>query len=278
MTLKIKPNVSYSGSYVTLKIDLEANEGSIEASGLPNVNKRMSSQTVTLKDGQTAVISGLMKDREEETFTKIPLLGDIPILGWLFRNSVMKKSTTTLMIFITPHIVYGANDLAQIYDKKVKERDEILTAAFGKRNTMFDKRLPTLEQGSYKADEYDKLEEESNKKFLNEVRKDAGYTPEEVQKLQKVDNDREKNAAKGEGEEGTEESKDNKDMEESITVPMDGPSGDEGGAFGGGADGVPPPPPPPPAVNEPTYDGGEGGGGFEPPPPPEPPPEPMDNP
>ena len=280
LTLKIKPNVSYSGSYVTLKIDLEANEGGLEANGLPNVNKRQSSQTVTLKDGQTAVISGLMKDRETETFTKIPLLGDIPILGWLFRNSTMSKDTTSLMIFITPHIVYGANDLAQIYEKKVKERDELMAASFGKRTTTLDKRMPSLEAGSYKADEYDRMEEASGKQFLNEIRKDAGYTPDEVNKLEKVDTDREKNMEKGEDGAQPDESK---DIEESITVPMDGPS-EEGGAFGGAGDsgvGMPvpsAPPPPPPPMNEPTYDGGDGGGGYEPPPPPEPPPEPMESP
>ena len=278
LTLKIKPNVSYSGGYVTLKIDLEANEGSIGREGLPNVNKRQSSQTVTLKDGQTAVISGLMKDREEEIFSKIPLLGDIPILGWLFRNSQLTKETTSLMIFITPHIVYGANDLAQIYEKKVKERDELLAASFGTRSTNFDKRLPTLEQGSYKADDYDRMEEESEKKFLNEVRKDAGYTAEEVDKLKKVDENREKPGDKSlENGEGGEP----KDIEESITVPMDGPS-DEGGTYGGGDTGgmaTPIPPPPPPPMNEPSYDnGGDTGGGYEPPPPPEAPPETMESP
>ena len=128
----MKPNVAHSGNYVTMKLDIEANEGALDPSTqLPSVSKRQTSQIVTVKNGQTAVISGLVRRREEESFQKIPLLGDIPILGWLFRNSTIAKDTTSLMIFLTPHVVFGANDLAAIYKEKVEERDGMLKSAFG---------------------------------------------------------------------------------------------------------------------------------------------------
>ena len=123
LSLEIKPTIARSGNYVTFKLDLEANEGQIDPeSGLPDINKRITSQIVTVKHGQTAVVSGLIKRRDNESYQKIPILGDIPLLGWLFRNSAIKKEVTSLMIFLTPYVVYGANDLAKIYEIKVKER------------------------------------------------------------------------------------------------------------------------------------------------------------
>ncbi|MES2745929.1 MAG: type II secretion system secretin GspD, partial [Bdellovibrionota bacterium] len=161
LSLEIKPNISHAGNYVTMKVDLEANEGGLDQNtGVPKINKRQTSQIVTVKNSQTVVVSGLVKRRESEVFQKIPLLGDIPLLGWLFRNSQLQKETTSLMIFLTPHVVYGANDLAAIYDKKVAERDELMGSAFGTdSDDDFTKALPTRADGQYKPDEMDALEE-----------------------------------------------------------------------------------------------------------------------
>ncbi|WP_159455116.1 type II secretion system secretin GspD [Pseudobacteriovorax antillogorgiicola] len=176
LSLEMKPNVAHSGNYVTLKLDLEANEGSIDANtNLPNISKRQTSQLVTVKNGQTAVISGLVKRREEESFQKIPLLGDIPILGWLFRNSTISKATTSLMIFLTPHVVFGANDLAAIYEKKVEQRDELLRSAFGfDEDDAFYRALPTKKDGVYQADAQDAMEEEQRRQFLKDLQEEMG--------------------------------------------------------------------------------------------------------
>jgi general secretion pathway protein D len=272
LTLKIKPNVSYSGSYVTLKVDVEANEGGIKE-GLPDVNTRQSTQTVTLKDGQTAVISGLVKSRENEVYKKIPLLGDIPILGWLFRNTELTKQTTSLMIFITPHIVYGANDLARIYEDKVKERDELMAKAFGKdKDDEFNKKLPTLEEGRYKNDPYDQMEEANQKKFLEEIRAEAGYAPETAAGGEN------KPAASGEGGDNQDKGQKKGPSEEPITVPTDGAiDGGGGGMDMGPAPGVPAPLPPPPMMDGGYIPPDDGGGDFMPPEPP-PPPEPIEPP
>ena len=177
LSLNLKPNISHSGNYVTMKLDLEANEGSIDANtNLPNINKRKSSQLVTVRNGQTAVISGLVKRREQELYQKIPLLGDIPILGWLFRNSFLQKTTTSLMIFITPYVVYGANDLAAIYRKKINERDSILSAAFGADpDDAFNLSMPNLSDGEYQPNSIDEYEEQQQKEFLEEMRREMGY-------------------------------------------------------------------------------------------------------
>ncbi len=131
LTLEVKPNISHSGKYVTLKVDIEANEGSIDpATGLPNINKRQTDLTVTLANGNTAVISGLNKTRENRTHQKIPLLGDIPLLGWLFRNTRSENIKSSLLITITPQVIYGGNDLRAVYEREQFESKTWLKEMF----------------------------------------------------------------------------------------------------------------------------------------------------
>ena len=230
LSLELKPNISHSGSYVTLKLDLEANEGKFDPTqGVPKINKRQTSQLVTVKSGQTAVVSGLVKRRESETFQKIPLLGDIPILGWLFRNSAIKKENTSLMVFLTPHIVYGANDLAAIYDKKVQERDEMMADAFGTdSDDKFTKALPSREAGKFKADDIDRREDAETEAMRRQMMEDRGEPQDKK--------------AKAEDQEGNAETR----PEEPTTVPTS--PGGEDVPIGSpeGVETVPPPPPPPP--------------------------------
>lgn len=188
LTLLIKPTVSNSGNYVTMKIDLEQNDGTLNADKLPNIRKRQSKSVVTVKNGQTAVISGLMQSREEESVDKIPLLGDIPILGWLFRNSLSKKVTSSLMIFMTPHIVYGGNDLAAIYKRKLKEQNELMKVAFNTEQDEANRRwLPPIEAGQFVPDGYDKHELKKRQQFLEELRKDMGYSKADIEDMKVLD-------------------------------------------------------------------------------------------
>ena len=176
-TLTVKPNISNS-NYVTLDFKVEANRVIGQNGNVPNVGKRSTKQKVTVKSGQTVVISGMMQDFEQEKYQKIPLLGDIPVLGWLFRNTTTTKSKNNLVIFITPHIVHGAEDLAVIYKRKLKERDEYFEAVFGRRyaNNDFYRSLPNEEAGQYKPTREDLLEDKRQAKTNEELRKmmDAG--------------------------------------------------------------------------------------------------------
>lgn len=210
LSLKIKPNISNS-NYVTLKIDLQANTPRIDSeSRLPTVNKRKSSQLVTVKNGQTVVISGLTKVEEQEVYKKIPLLGDIPIIGWLFRNTDMLKKRVTLLIFLTPHIIHGANDLAAIYESKLKERDEFLEKIFGSnfKKSFFYSKLPKKEDGEFKQDQFDIIEDKNREKRRQELMLDMGYSESQMQGLQS-------NSV----EEGDTKSKDITPRED-ITIPM----------------------------------------------------------
>ena len=70
--------------------------------------------TVVVDDHQTVVIGGLIEDRSTEGITKVPLLGDIPILGWLFKYRTRGKEKTNLVILLTPHIVRSAEEQREL--------------------------------------------------------------------------------------------------------------------------------------------------------------------
>jgi pilus assembly protein CpaC len=72
---------------------------------IPSITTRRVSTTVELGDGQSFAIAGLLSDQVKEDVQKIPLLGDIPILGALFRSSSFQRSQTELVVIVTPHLV-----------------------------------------------------------------------------------------------------------------------------------------------------------------------------
>jgi len=177
LALTLKPNISHS-NYVTMSIDLESNSlaGIDGDSGLPRINTRSSKQIITVKNNQTVVVSGLVRAAESESFKKIPLLGDIPIIGWLFRNSTIVNSRTNLMIFLTPHIIHGADDLAAVYQQKLKERDQFMATVYGSSYDQdeFYSLLPTMADGEYKADAIDEAEKARHEEMLESMYKSSG--------------------------------------------------------------------------------------------------------
>ena len=72
---------------------------------VPAITTRRVSTMIELADGQSFAIAGLLKDEIRETVDKFPLLGDIPILGALFRSTSFQKNETELVIIVTPHLV-----------------------------------------------------------------------------------------------------------------------------------------------------------------------------
>ena len=105
LTLQVTPQVNREG-YVTLFV--QPTYSDVISSGFENTKDtvtRAASTLVRVKNGQTVVIGGLLTSRETEQVRKVPLLGDIPILGWLFTSKTSTKSTTDLVIFITPTVL-----------------------------------------------------------------------------------------------------------------------------------------------------------------------------
>ena len=106
LTLVVTPQVNKEG-YVTLTVlpsysDLVASETGEDT--YDTVTRAVTTQ-VRVKSGQTVVLGGLLQSSEKEQVYKVPLLGQIPIVGWLFTSKTKRKSTTDLVIFITPTVL-----------------------------------------------------------------------------------------------------------------------------------------------------------------------------
>jgi general secretion pathway protein D len=92
--------------------------------------KRTATTQLVVKDQQTVVIGGLMRNHLARTDTKIPLLGDIPVLGALFRSSSSSMTKTNLLLILTPYIIRDQGDLRTIFERKMQERQEFLDHYF----------------------------------------------------------------------------------------------------------------------------------------------------
>ena len=118
--LAITPQIS-SDDNVRLDINQEISDvvaaSALNSSGLIT-NKRSATTTVVVKDRETMVIGGLIRDNVTSTESKVPLLGDIPILGWFFKYKSTRIEKTNLMIFITPYIIKNEQDAEDLTSRK----------------------------------------------------------------------------------------------------------------------------------------------------------------
>jgi general secretion pathway protein D len=86
----------------------------------PIISKRAAESRVGIKNGQTIVIGGLMEDRKTSHVDKVPILGDIPLLQYLFSRTVVSKTKTELLIFLTPHVAQQPETLKPMSDDEMK--------------------------------------------------------------------------------------------------------------------------------------------------------------
>jgi general secretion pathway protein D len=128
INLKLKPQIS-EGDYIRLDINQEISDvGPSVTVGSSNTEitttKRSAKTSIVVKDNETVVIGGLIQDNENESISKVPFLGDIPGLGWLFKTKSKTRTKTNLMILLIPHIVKDAADLAKISDDQKQKFGE----------------------------------------------------------------------------------------------------------------------------------------------------------
>ena len=97
--------------------------GSVFSSAVyaPNINKRSANTVVVTPDGQPVVIGGLIGSDKSSNDSKVPLLGDIPLLGQLFRFSAKSSTKSELLIFLTPHIVRAPDDLIALASHETRQ-------------------------------------------------------------------------------------------------------------------------------------------------------------
>jgi len=114
--LKVTPRVN-EGGRVMLDIEQEVSdvvETSTSGIDSPTIQQRKIQTSVAVDNGATVALGGLIRDRVTETATKIPLLGDIPGLGQLFRSTTKRNDRTELVVLITPRVVGGPNDAERV--------------------------------------------------------------------------------------------------------------------------------------------------------------------
>lgn len=104
--LTVKPRIT-KDDYITLDIEPEVSSARrvADVSNALAVDTSRAKTVMTVCDGRTVVLGGLIKDEQVDTIKKVPLLGDIPLLGFFFRNKDNSDVKTELIIFITPHII-----------------------------------------------------------------------------------------------------------------------------------------------------------------------------
>ncbi|MDB5073548.1 MAG: Type pilus biosis protein PilQ [Candidatus Eremiobacteraeota bacterium] len=104
VTLDITPVVN-AGNFITVALHPTVNSLAGISNGIPQIATRDTQTTVAMREDETLVIGGLIQDTTTRFETKIPLLGDLPLIGRAFRNDVLNRSRNELIIAVTPHIV-----------------------------------------------------------------------------------------------------------------------------------------------------------------------------
>jgi general secretion pathway protein D len=124
--LNITPHINEE-DFVRLKISQEVTKVTSGAEqATPTTLKRTAKTTVVVKDGETIVIGGLVGDSTDDGTNKVPFLGEIPILGWLFKAQTVKREKTNLYVFLTPHIVRTQKEAALLYHEKRDSMGEVV--------------------------------------------------------------------------------------------------------------------------------------------------------
>ncbi len=166
LTLKVKPRIS-NDTKVSLEIEtiLEGVKTTQTISGNADTSKKQIKTTAILNNGESVIIGGLIENKVESTNQKVPLLGDIPLFGELFKNSVNNSKRNNLVIIVTPYLIPKTKDITFV------------------RNKLSE--LKNLED-KYLADSLIRLKEESIKKKIDEKNREEKLTVlnKKLQKLQ----------------------------------------------------------------------------------------------
>ncbi|MEQ1664734.1 MAG: secretin N-terminal domain-containing protein, partial [Bdellovibrionales bacterium] len=129
LKLKLTPYISPDTDSVRMKIDQKILQLSNNLSAGGDISKtplsystRTIETNIVVNSNDTAILGGLMEDVERESISKVPVLGDIPIIGWLFKSKRLEKQKKNLLIFITPKIVRNSQDNTDLVNSKLNDR------------------------------------------------------------------------------------------------------------------------------------------------------------
>jgi len=145
ITLKVKPRLS-SRNKVTLTVNAiieDVDLGSSTSTDRPTTTKRKVSTNAIVSNGQTIILGGLIKNSAGKSISKVPILGDIPLLGELFKSTAKDESGVNVVIYITPYIVRRSSDLV-----KLKKALGELSAIQSKYNRLIREKLEGRSTGA----------------------------------------------------------------------------------------------------------------------------------
>lgn len=205
LTLKITPQINKVTHFIKLKIDQKIEDFSTRAlpAGVQNNGVgtviRSINTTVVVRDKDTIAMGGLMRDKETNTINKVPLLGDIPVLGWLFKNTTKTVEKVNLLFFMTPKILASyektnAENLKDLLNRRqshlknmVGEDDAFATTVKG----LYDKAKKQGEGPLYDTSESDKYKsrnESSTGLQIEDPQALIGPEPDYVEIVKKAEN------------------------------------------------------------------------------------------
>jgi general secretion pathway protein D len=140
LKLWIKPHV-FVDDQVMIELRLDSEDlGGTDSNKQPIWTNRNIETRVVVRDQQTVVIGGLTQERETNVASKVPLLGDVPILGHLFKYTRKTKRKTNLLVMMTPYVVKDHMDLQGILDRKLRDSREF-TGSFALDGAKYTPRI-----------------------------------------------------------------------------------------------------------------------------------------
>jgi general secretion pathway protein D len=181
LEIKLTPHVN---EHDVIRLEVDVKDSELAAGGSPTLgpstSERSAKSIVVAKDQQTILIGGLMSDKVINSVTKIPLLGDIPILGFFFRSTTKHIVKTNLIIALTPYVINDQSDLRRVLEKKMKERREFVERFGGEErpnleaNIDYRRKRGMLEEINRAARDLEKEEAEMDAIRLKDAMDESG--------------------------------------------------------------------------------------------------------
>jgi len=141
VTLQIAPRVSADG-YVTSHVYAVVSSVTGFSQGYPTISQRQAETSATVRDGDSFVIGGLTQDENITNKGKIPILGDIPIIGEAFKTTHSTRAKTELYIIVTPHIVHRVGTQALTQARQEPYDSQPVTTVPGPANSQYSQPYP----------------------------------------------------------------------------------------------------------------------------------------
>lgn len=136
-TLRVTPSINADG-YITMYIHPEVSSVNALLDAGPRITTREADTTVRIREGETVVIAGLIKQEDNQTTSEIPWLGRVPLVKHLFSSHSKDESQTELAVFITPSILHSQEELARLTPKhRQRIEGDVLSPTTGEQGLVF---------------------------------------------------------------------------------------------------------------------------------------------